>query len=131
MLNSSQINRRLSTVNPLEQPTRSMLALLHAVEFVESLIQEKRLEISPALSSKIAHTKALSPNEIIGQPTATMEAIRDTLVSIRAELPNTESSLSVRIPDAVSAMLYVSSVEDLANALLAIIRILDALPISQ
>ncbi len=77
MLNSSTIIRRLVTINPLFQPTRSLLALLHAVDFVESQLSENNLRLSNGVIAKMAEVKNITPAQIIEKPTLTMESIRN------------------------------------------------------
>lgn len=131
MLNPLTIMRRLATVDPLFQPTRSMLALLSGIEFVESQLREKKVPVSAELAAKMAAAKKPTFAQIIESPTMTMENIRDTLIAIREELPDTAELSQLSIPETVHAMRYVTSVEALANALLTIIRALDLLPIAK
>ena len=131
MLNPLAIMRRLATIDPLFQPTRSILALLSAIEFVESQLREKKVPVSAELVSMMATAKKTTFAQIIEKPTLTMENIRDTLIAIRTALPDTAELSQLRIPESVHAMRYVTSVEALANALLSIIRALDLLPVAE
>lgn len=129
MLNSSTIIRRLVTIDPPFQPTRSLLALLHAVTFVESQLSERKVSLSAGAVTKITEVKNLTSTQIIERPTLTMESIRNALIAIRAELPTSGDLRNLPIPETVDSMRYVSSVEALANSLLAFIRGLDLLPV--
>lgn len=131
MLNPLAIMRRLATIDPLFQPTRSMLALLSAVEFVESQLREKKVFVSAELATKMATVKKTPFGQIIEKPTLTMESIRDTIIAIRAELPDSAELSQLSIPESVHSMRFVTSVEGLANALMSIIRALDLLPVAK
>ncbi len=127
MLNPNQIRHRLVNINPLMRPTDSVTVLKDAVAFVARQIRENNGTISAATSTAIEATAAITINNIIESPTRTLTIIRDTLKSIREDLPQGESYTDIRIPEDVDSMRYVTSVESLANALLSIIRCLHLL----
>ncbi len=125
MLKSSTIIRQLAAIDPIFKPTPSVMTLRNAVEFVESQLQEKNVPVSGTLATQIDAVKKITHGQVIERPTLTMESIRNTLVAIRTELPQTDDLRDVKIPETVDAMRYVTSVEELANSLLSIIRGLD------
>ena len=127
-MNLQSIQRRLVTIDPLLSPTRSVLALLAAVEFVGAQLTQKKVAVSDELREKIAGAAKINAATIIERPSYTFDYIRDTLAAVKAELPQNEDFEFVRVPETVDPGRFVSSVIALANALLSITRGLDLLP---
>jgi hypothetical protein len=126
--NTNSIQRRLVRIDPLFSPTRSVLALLHAVEFVGVELSLKNVAVSDSVRTKIEQVNQIKPANIIERPTYTLESIREALVAIKAELPDSADRDLVRVPETADSMRFVSCVIALANALLGIIRLLSLLP---
>lgn len=120
--------RRLVQIDPLFNPTRSVLALYSAIEFAHHQAVEKKVSLSQELTEKLAHARTINSATIIESPSLTLETLRDVLADFNSEMPKTNELALVRVPESVDSMRFVTSVETLANTLLALIRGLNLLP---
>lgn len=114
-------------IDPIFQPTRSVLALISAVGFVRAQAGQAKLPISAQLTDKLITISHFNDSTIIEHPSRVLETIKEGLQLLVKELPQTKMMQSVRVPDDVSSMRFVTSVEALANALRVIISALDEL----
>ncbi|MBX9952979.1 MAG: hypothetical protein K2Y39_27645 [Candidatus Obscuribacterales bacterium] len=131
MTNLRTIQRRLVNIEPLFKPTDSVWVLIHAVQFVNGQLSRKNVNISDSVRDKIQTVNEITDDTIFRSPSHTFDSIHGALAAIKAELPETQDSALVQVPETVDANRFVSSVINLANSLLSMTRFLDLLHVEK
>jgi hypothetical protein len=120
-MNEKEVQRRLATIDPLFEPTRSVLALREAVSFVAGRLAEKQVAATQETQERIASVRMITRLTILDDSAGCLERIQKALVAIQKELSNTEALANVRIPESIVSIRFDTAVIALANSLLGII----------